>query len=282
MALEQFWVANNPHEGVRWFTELLDTRPEVPEEVLARALRDLGGCSEIGGGEGGEQHYEQSLEIYRRLNDASGVARLLHRLAGSANRNADYGKARMLIEESRSMAGPSADRRLQSEILHTLGHIEWQAGNHEAALDALRRSAEIAHEVGFTWLEAGSILALAEFSLELGRIDAAERWASEGLSVSHSIGDNQWTVYGLSILAWSAALREDARKAGFLWGAIEAEESRAYHGAWVAERHVYEAHVMKRIGAEFDEGRREGRRLSLDQAVERAGNAGWRQTEASS
>jgi predicted ATPase/class 3 adenylate cyclase len=66
-ALEQFWVANDPEEGVRWFRALLE-HPDVATAaaaVRAHALRSCGSSTHIGGDPpGAEQVWEQSLAIF--------------------------------------------------------------------------------------------------------------------------------------------------------------------------------------------------------------------------
>jgi predicted ATPase/class 3 adenylate cyclase len=80
-ALEQFWVANDPEEGVRWFRTLLE-HPEVASAaaaVRAHALRSCGSSTHIGGDPAGAQQvWEQSLAIFEELADEHGRAVLLH------------------------------------------------------------------------------------------------------------------------------------------------------------------------------------------------------------
>jgi hypothetical protein len=82
------------------------------------------------------------------------------------------------------------------------------------------------------------------------------------------VTDRQSTIWALALLACAAAEREDIPRAGRLWGAIESEERRKPIGAWEAERDQYAGHVFAHVGRELDEALEEGRRLSLEEAVE--------------
>jgi class 3 adenylate cyclase len=75
-------------------------------------------------------------------------------------------------------------------------------------------------------------------------------------------------VFGLALLAWTAAQHNDAERAGTLRGAIEAEEGRGRLGRWESDQRddfANRLHVV--AGPAFERGRNAGRSLSLDEAV---------------
>jgi hypothetical protein len=77
-------------------------------------------------------------------------------------------------------------------------------------------------------------------------------------------------VWGVALVAWMAV--EDGRLAesGRLWGALEAEAERAPIGQWEAgERDRWVDRIVC-ADPEFEQGLVDGRRLSLDEAVEYA------------
>lgn len=84
------------------------------------------------------------------------------------------------------------------------------------------------------------------------------------------VGDRQYKVYGLAILAWVEAVRRKTARAGRLWGAVEAEESRGPLGQWEAERERYANLVHEHADPDFEQAREAGRRLTLEQAVDYA------------
>jgi tetratricopeptide (TPR) repeat protein len=275
VALESFWVASSPFEGMRWFQALLERAVDVPQELLARALLAYGGVVFIVGEFArGTRLYEQSLAIYRALGDERGSAHVLHRLAVSAIVEKDVARARALAEESLELHRRFGSRRGEAIALGTLGELEWRAGRRELALELEKESAAIAGEAGFVWWQVATLYYLCEWSLELGRPGEAEPFGCEALELAHRAGDRMHAVYLLALLARMAA--EDARleRAGLLWGALEAEEKRGPIGQWEAEREGYAAPVLARAGPDLERGREEGRRLSLEEAVRRALSAG--------
>ena len=60
------------------------------------------------------------------------------------------------------------------------------------------------------------------------------------------------------------------RSSGRLWGAIEAEEARGPVGQWEAERDSYSQVILAHAGPEFERGRQDGVRLSLNEVVDDA------------
>ena len=74
----------------------------------------------------------------------------------------------------------------------------------------------------------------------------------------------------LAVLAWGAAVSGDGVRAGTLWGAIEADEARGPLGFWEQRRDEYFAHLSSVAGPVFDQARKTGRGLSLEDAAEYA------------
>ena len=73
VALENFWVTNNPFEGVRRLKALLKPAGELPPELRARALRAQGGSTQItGDDERARALYTLSLGQYQALGDERG------------------------------------------------------------------------------------------------------------------------------------------------------------------------------------------------------------------
>jgi tetratricopeptide (TPR) repeat protein len=267
--LENPLIMHNPFEGLRRFEGLVELGGGLTTDRRARLLREVGGARHMTGDtEGGRRAYEESLALFRSLDDPAGMAEALHRLASSAVALGELDRARALLAESREIGSRTSRPRLEALNVGMLGEVEYLQGNKELGIEMLERSAALAGEIGFVWWEGVTIGIASEFALEVGRVEQAEEWGRRSLDVLRGVGDRQNMVYGVALLAWTAALEGRHRRAGVLWGAIEAEESRGPIGAWAAERDKYEAAVTQAPGPEFDAGRREGRTMSLDEAVE--------------
>jgi predicted ATPase/class 3 adenylate cyclase len=271
VALEQFWFARSPFEGMRWFELLLDQEGELAPELRARALRAWGGATFITGRyEEGARLYEKSLSLYRRLGDQRGVGVLLHRLAAFELQRDDKVRARSLAEEAGELLRRTGFRKGELETLATLGDIEVAEGNHDRGFELMRESIALADEVGFSWWKVASGMILAQHLVELDRLEEAERWSRDALPQAHAIGERQFLLLGVAVLARVAAQTGRPERAGTLWGAIETEEARGPVGQWEGERGGFVTAVLAGAGPEFERGRMAGRGLTLAEVVEYA------------
>jgi predicted ATPase len=270
IALENFWVINDPFEGMRRFEALLATGAAVDPILRARALRCYSGSSHVAGRyEQALAAIEESLALFRAAGDEEGVAILLHRLAVTTFQSRGLG-VRELLQESLELFRKVGSRRGEGEVIGTFGHVEFEEGNLERALELFEESAAIVGPLGFTWWEQGMLGAIAETELKLGRVEEAASQARESLALAVKIGNRQGSVLRLALLAWAAAESGQIERAGRLWGAVEAEEARGPIGQWEMVREDYARHVFAHAGPELENALAEGRRLSLERAVSEA------------
>jgi predicted ATPase/class 3 adenylate cyclase len=271
VGIEGFWVASNPFEGMRWFSLLLGHEGELAPELRARAFRAWGGATFIVGRfEEGARLYEKSLSLYRQLGDERGVGELLHRLALFEFQLGDRVRARALAEKAGELLRRAGFLKGELETIATLGDIEFAEGDHDRGLELTRESIALADEVGFWWWKVASSMILAHNLVGLGRLEEAERWSREALPQAHDIGERQFLLYGLALLARVAARTGRAERAGTLWGAIETEEARGPVGQWEAEREEFATAVLEAASPDFERGRAAGRAITLDEVVEYA------------
>ncbi len=275
-ALEQFWVANDPSEGVRWFSALLEQPAAETAAPAARAhaLRASGSSTHIAGDpSGAERLWEQSLALFEELGDEHGCAVLLHRLSISAMIRGDLDRARALVESSHEVHARNDDwwqRTWGHAPTATRGAIARDEGDEALALELLSESAEVARAVGVDWWWGGMLAELAALSLREGRVDDAERDARESLALAASLRDRSGRVFGLGLLACVAAERGALERAGRLCGAIEDERAFAPLGGWQRHRDACYARIRKLANPAFDAGLAAGRELELDEAVAEA------------
>ncbi len=269
IALEQFWVATSPREGMQRFEALLERADAVPLELRARALRDLGGTTEVSGDiERAAEIYEQSLELFERLGQEKGILRLRHRLANIARARGDLAGARSLGEESLRRARAGGHRHEESDFLASLSHIEFRQGNIERALELQLLALAIVREAGgWAWGEPQYLVSVSEYSFLLDRLQDAATYARQAFGLSCDIGDRTTATYALAVLALVARGCGDNERAGRLWGAIEAEEERAFLGGWQADREDYARRILTPKNEDFERGLAAGRQLTLEDAA---------------
>jgi predicted ATPase/class 3 adenylate cyclase len=271
VAMDQFWVANDPTESLRRYQVLFELPGEVDPRLRAEALRSYASSFHIlGDHEAAARLYEESLDLFDGLADEHGRAVLLHRFGILAMQRQDLAKARELVEESHAIHERFEDAWGLAQTVGTLGAIERDAGNGERAYELVAESAERAGGVGQLWWMAGMLMELAALSLEAGRLDDAEAKARESLELANRMRDYGGRVFGVGVLAALAAERGDLDRAGRLWGAIEDDRVGAPLGGWLRHRGACEARIAKHEGAELDTSLDLGRGLSLDDAVDLA------------
>jgi predicted ATPase len=270
-ALENFWVASDPREGMRWFGALFGKADERPSQVRGRALRGFGGACDIAGEQAeARKHYEAGLAVFEELGDEVGRARMLHRLALVVMRRGDLERATELAEEAFELHVKVGTRFGQAEAVAALGAIARDRGDGERAFELFQQSASIVRELGIVWWEAGMLAEIASLELAAGRTEEGERLARECLTIAAEIRDLGSRVFSLGLLSVAAAQRGDHERAGRLWGTIEDELVGAPNGGWIRHRADCEARVLALRSAELERGRAVGRNWTLDEAVEYA------------
>jgi hypothetical protein len=133
----------------------------------------------------------------------------------------------------------------------------------------MEQGLELAHESGFMWWEANLANSLAEWYLALGRPDDAEAAARRDLGLRLAMNDRFSLVYSLATWAAIAAARGRLPAAGRAWGAADAEQGRRPVPEW---EHVLEfsAPMLAGATAEFEQARRIGAGLALEEAAQAA------------
>jgi predicted ATPase/DNA-binding SARP family transcriptional activator len=279
VALESFWWTSAAPEGRRWFKDFLSHGQArgIPPALHARALRAYGDATVFAGDlEGAETFYRHSLDTYRRLGDERGAAFTLHCLAENAGDRGDVATARGLIEESLELLRRVGNKREQAAALKILGKVECDEGNYDLGIESLERAARLAGEAGSRFEQAYCLGELCERAFEAGRTGDTEAWGRQSLTLSQTIGDRQTQLCVLTLLARTALRNGRTRQAGLLWGAVEVEQDRAPPGWWTLtpddnrySRSRYIAPLLRQRDPEFEQGREEGRRLSLDDTISR-------------
>ena len=268
-AMEQFWVVNDPHEGVRRHAAVLELDGDADPALQAEALRSYGSSADIAGdGALALELYERGLALFDELGDAHGRAVLLHRFAIHAMVGGDLERARALVDESQSLHERHGDTWGLAQTVGTLGAIARDEGDLEQASALVAESARLAEQVGVAWWHAGMILELAALSLAADKVDDADEKARAGLRLARQLHDYGGRVLGVGLLSCVAGVRGDPDRAGRLWGAIENDHVRAPLGGWPRHRASCEARLVASCaGAVLDSAAATGRHLALDDAV---------------
>ena len=267
-SLENFWVFNDPREGMRWFAALFARADERPSQIRGRALRAFGGACDIAGEQAeAQKNYEAGLAVFEELDDDAGRARMLHRLALNSMRRGELERATELAEQSLELHLKVGNRFGEAEAVGALGAIARDRGQTDRAFELTERSAALAEEAGVGWWVMGMRCELAQLALADGRTEEGEQRAREALQMAAGMRDRGGRVFCVGLLAAVAGERGEHERAGRLWGTIETEMVGAPNGGWIRHRAAYEARILASATPDFERGREEGRDLTLDDAV---------------
>lgn len=126
--------------------------------------------------------YQQSLAIYRRLNDKWGQSHVLNNLAILPQNLAE---TRTLLEESRAIAQEMDDLWGLARVLNNLGIV---TEDKQAARQLYRESAAICQRIGDRFLSTFPLTNLGHAARQAGEFAEARRFYAESLAICREIG----------------------------------------------------------------------------------------------
>jgi len=278
-----FHIRGHLAEGRDWLVRLLDAaavdRP--PQRELARG-KYAAAVFAVPQGDyaAGKRLLQESLALYREINDPNGAARALGALAWLSLQQSDFPEAEVLAGESLDCARATGDRMLLFCGLAWLAIALREQGRSAEARELYEQSLAQAREIGAPW-EIGNVLKeIGRAECNEGRHDLAEKHFAEGIDILHGLGNLPGVIDSLEGLASVAAATGAPRRAARLWGAADALRQeignlRSVNESIAYERQVKALHATLTAEA-FDQACDEGRAMTLDDAVRYAleGQAG--------
>ena len=259
--MEMYWFTNDPIRAREHVDALLAVSGADLEPARhARALRLRGATWEfVGRTDLAELEYARAIELLEAVGDEPEVGHLTLRIATDAVVQGDIERARRLVGEAFDADPPLA--------LHILARVAFAEKDTVRAARLTREAADAAEADGKTWFRAVTLVDAAENLLALGELETARRFFSEGLGLLWSVHDVVNLPIALAAGAALAAGLGEPLRAGTLRGAVEAEAERAPRGTTATSLAQYEPYLQPVLGDVFEQGRRHGRTLSLEQAV---------------
>jgi predicted ATPase/class 3 adenylate cyclase len=220
-ALGRFWLLRDYwHEGLRWVETMLAAE-SAASACRARALYAAGALSSDG--DRARRWLEESVALWRRLDDRSGLAyaldeladkqRINHNLAGAvaaaeesrallaglgdagglawstfelgriALRRNDLVQARRLLEQSRDLFRAAEEKGGQAWCLYQLGRVCLTQEDYPAARAALHASLALRRELGGAEGAAWTLNSLGELARLQGQLPEATAYYEESLAI---------------------------------------------------------------------------------------------------
>jgi predicted ATPase/DNA-binding SARP family transcriptional activator len=218
-ALRRFWADQAySKEGRDQLLRLL-RQPGAEKGTVARAkalraagqfvaLEDLGTARALG---------EESLAIWRRLNDHAGIADVLEHLGWTELMQGDLAAARTFYEESVQLYRELENQRGMADALHGLGWVVETQGDVAAGRTLVEESLTILRRLGNRRATLGSLDTLGFMTLCLRDVETARSLFEEMLATARELGDKEKIAWAILRLGWIAHYEDEYAAARALY-----------------------------------------------------------------
>jgi predicted ATPase/DNA-binding SARP family transcriptional activator len=262
-------IHGRSRELVSWLKGVLAKPATIDARSRAIGLRTLGeALAVIGQPDKARGPVQESLALFRELNDKSGEATALRALGHLLSDQGSQPQAINLLRASIAISRAAGDKWNVARALWFLGGSVFFTRDLERSRIDWEESATIFTELGDHWGTARPLRGLADVALASGDPAQAERQYHEVLELISGNGDEHAEMRCVAGLACVAALRGNLHSAGRLWGTAEAAEKRLGSPVLEFERALYEQIVTPlQDDPSFEAGYHAGRDVDLAQAV---------------
>jgi predicted ATPase/class 3 adenylate cyclase len=279
-AMSWFWYAfGYTAEGHGWQRRAVAVASAAGGPDLATALHGLAVLL-LQQGETAEAKdaLTTCLQIRRETGDRSKTAMELSSLGVAYWTLGDLDTGRAMLRESIDIAREIGDESRESTALSNLGAFEVGANNCEQAIELLERALAIDVRLGNVWGCAVIQSNLTAAMLRAGRADEAYAALRSQAGSIVGLGDIELTIEIIELLAGIFSQRGDAGRAAKLSGTAEALREQAGMPIRGPDAELLEEFLAPARGLlspqEWEEERRAGRSLNVQQALAEAGAAG--------
>jgi predicted ATPase/DNA-binding CsgD family transcriptional regulator len=279
-ALWLFWgIRAHFAEGRRWMEQALSARGSavMPASARAKVLFVAGMMANYQGDHGSaEPLVEESLGLFRELEDKSGTAWALSNASFAALGQGRHQRAITLIEESVDLF-LEVEEKWGAALQICFLAVAWRdRGDHGRAKRLAERGLALSREVGERQAISAALYILATLAQTEDDHERARDLFEEGLTVSAELGNEADVAHCLEGLASMAAAEGSIARAARLWGAEEAllEKIEAAVYTYVPDRSVHRSRVAaarSQLDEEaFEAAWAEGRAMKPEQVIEYA------------
>jgi predicted ATPase/class 3 adenylate cyclase len=274
-ALQRYWTIRGlPAEGRRRVESALARDTGAHPGPRAKALRGAGLLAWVQNEhEAAQARLEESLALYRTVDDKRGLARLLHIYGYVLLDLREFERARAQMEEGLAIARALPDQELIGFFLNNLGERARVRGDYDEAR-SLYEEALAAY--GDAW-NTGRTVGLANLGLVAyaqGDFSSARSCFVDSLAVARHLGDKSSMAGAVEGLAGVYAELGEPQRAARLLAAVDAMRMAIHLPIGDADRPQYDRYVTAAKSAtdsdSFAAAWREGAAMTLEQAIELA------------
>ena len=200
--LWRFWlVRGHLNEGRRWLDLALGHYGRQRTPARAWALVGAGMIASFLEDESAAAHCDESLALFRELDDSTGLAVALTGRALIARKAGDLQTARALYEEVLRVVGPGGGAAAAG-ALQGLGWLSFWEGREDEAAALFADSLAKFEEAGDRLQAAGSLYALGQLASRSGDHERAHASCEAALAIAEDLDDPSAEL-GLSSRGWA-------------------------------------------------------------------------------
>ncbi|HEX5014536.1 MAG TPA: adenylate/guanylate cyclase domain-containing protein [Candidatus Limnocylindrales bacterium] len=247
--------------------------------LRARLMEALGGVGWwTGDRETLVRAYTEALEIWREIGDKRELANALynHSFAYAVTITEvdpdEERRGREEVDEALRIYREIGDERGEANVLWGIGNYEYFRGGADKGVPWFEEALAIFRRVGDRTMEAWALHMTGSSRVRVGNTDQGEREIKEALQLFHASGDVAGITLALDDLASVAVAKNELPRAARLWGAARALSSAG--GILLADMvdeqyEIYARPHPRNVTdpADFERYQREGRLMSVDEAV---------------
>lgn len=276
-ALWRYWLRRyRLREGRLYLDTTLARGSRAPAAARAEALLGAGVLANVcGDAERGRVHLEESVAMWRSLNDVGGTGRALRSLAGAIWALGDPDAAARLSDEAMDLMRRAGGLEWEmGTALFGLGNVRMAQGRLADAVTLYQESAAILRSIPDPWTLISVLRQLAVASDRQGQRSQAEQYWRECLVVGRPIDDNWFMSLAMDAMAEVSRERGDGPAAVRLFSAAAVTRQASGRPALSSPPTLFEApdaaiaELRTAVGeATFSSLWREGQMLSRDEAI---------------
>jgi predicted ATPase/DNA-binding SARP family transcriptional activator len=196
------------NEGRAWLEAALAASGGAPPGIRAGVLHGLGNYCQLQGDlDRSAELLEESVGLWRRTGDRSGLVRSLQTLGAISAVRGEYDRAHHLQLEAAELCHTLDDSFCAAQVSFARGVLAIYAEEFGDARGFLEDALAGYRALDMRGNEMAAVHNLAEIALLTGELDAAERLAHESLDLSRRYGEQFVAAHSIRVLGDVAARR---------------------------------------------------------------------------
>jgi tetratricopeptide (TPR) repeat protein len=278
--LWRYWEARcHFSEGRYWLESALQKAETIATPGRAKSLYGASRLAWLQGDATNARIFaEQSVAMWRELNNKDGLATSLHNLAIVTGELGDREQAMIFYQESLELWEELGDRAGVARVYNSMGELACAEGDYERAAELYSESLEIHRSLGRHASVALVMSNLGFMAQEMGEYEKAESLFKDSLRAYTGLGVKVGVIVCLVGVGSAAQSMSQHERAATLFGATEALCEATSYALEPRERGIYAASfdaARADLGeAAFQDFILDGRAMGMERAIDFALESG--------